>query len=382
MNKTSAVAADTLAKIVDDVRTAARALIPDATQIVMVPGHPNLARVSSPSGDWCVRRWPEATAANDVTFSHQVMGVARSAGLIVVPTLYPVMRESDGPILRLARYIYDAQAWMPGDPARHAEIAWPQPNTRLDLPIVLAPNTFSEAVTAIARVHEATMSLATGRDIPTAPLQMLPGAVRQAQAGQIGVLRSRARYEPAIQRWIVTGERLIASAEPIVLAATEGREWPASVLHLNLWPAHILIDDGTLSGLLGWERVAAGSPLLDIAQTILRLQGWTDESVEVALCVYGEVRELAPDERRLLPAVAALDVVATTGRLLEKTYAVTETRPPTALRTAIDMMLRSMSALDRNLNAPSEKSRRRVWNRQMPRPGSRARGGTPRERRR
>ena len=36
-------------------------------------------------------------------------------------------------------------------------------------------------------------------------------------------------------------------------------------------------------GLLGWERVAAGSPLLDIAQATLRLQGWSDEAVEVAL---------------------------------------------------------------------------------------------------
>lgn len=158
---------------------------------------------------------------------------------------------------------------------------------------------------------------------------------------------------------------------------------PSSVLHLGLWPAHVLIADGELSGLLGWERVAAGSPLLDLAQAILRLQSWSDESVESALGAYGDVRELAPEERRLLPAVAALDAVATTGRLLEQTYVNQETtRPPSALRAAIDRMLRSMTALDRNLNAPTEKSRRRTWNRQRPAPGSRAKGGPPHARRR
>jgi aminoglycoside phosphotransferase (APT) family kinase protein len=214
---------------------------------------------------------------------------------------------------------------------------------------------------------------------------MLPGAVRQAHGRHLAALRARARREPAVQRWLATGERLMAAAEPIVLAAPEDLG-PPSMLHLGLWPAHILLEGDALSGLLGWERVAAGSPLLDIAQATLRLQGWSDESVEVALGAYGEVRPLSPEERRLLPVVAALDAVATTGRLLEQTYAVDETaRPPTAVRAAIDMMLRSMTALDRSLIAQAAvgKSKRTPWRRgPRPTPTRGQEGGKPRARRR
>ena len=118
----------------------------------------------------------------------------------------------------------------------------------------------------------------------------------------------------------------MTAAEPIVLTATEDPGLSTRVLHLGFWPAHVLLEGDSLTGLLGWERVAAGSPLLDIAQATLRLQGWSDEAVEVALGAYAETRPLSPEERRLLPAVAALDAVATTGRLLEQTYAV-ENRP-------------------------------------------------------
>jgi aminoglycoside phosphotransferase (APT) family kinase protein len=259
-------------------------------------------------------------------------------------------------------------------------VAWPNDANRIDLPVVLAPTVFAEVIANLARLHEATTALAATPGIPLAPLHLLPGAVQQAQGRHVSALRARARHEPAIQRWISTGERLLALAGPIVLEATGDQDQPTSVLHLGLWPAHILLDNGGLSGLLGWERVAAGSPLLDIAQATLRLQGWNDDAVELALGTYADARHLSPDERRLIPAVAALDAVATTGRMLEQTYANAETaRPPSALRAAIDMMLRSMTDLDRNLGAPSEKSRRRTWNRQRPAPGSQ-KGGKPRER--
>jgi aminoglycoside phosphotransferase (APT) family kinase protein len=222
------------------------------------------------------------------------------------------------------------------------------------------------------------------RDAPAAPLEMLPGAVRQAQARQLQTLRPRARREPALQRWLATSERLIAAAEPLVTAANEEQELPQSALHLGLWPGHVLFERETLSGLLGWERVAVGSPLLDIAQAILRLQGWNDEAVEMALASYGDIRLLSPSERRLLPAVAALDAVASTGRLLEQAFSRADAgRPPTAVRAAIDHMLGSLTSLERNLSSLETvgKSRRTPWRRSA-RPAHRADGGKPRVRRR
>jgi aminoglycoside phosphotransferase (APT) family kinase protein len=380
-NQISMLQDSTISPLSSDVREAARTIFPDLTEVVAVPEHPEVARVSASTGLWRVRRWPAGTPESDVTFSHEVMRLARGAGLATVPELAAPPADAAATPLRINGRLYDAQRWMPGTAPANAESAWPNADARIDMPVVLPAAVFSALISTLARLHEATTALAATRGIPTAPLHLLPGAVRQAQERQLGTLRAKARHEPSIQRWIATGERLLNGAEPIIDAASETGTMPTSVLHLGLWPAHVLIDNGELSGLLGWERVAAGSPLLDLAQAILRLQGWSDEAVELALGDYGDIRELAPDERRLLPAVAALDAVATTGRLLEQTFASpSPARPPTALRAAIDRLLRSMAALDRSLNAPTDKSRRRVWNRQMPRPGGRPQGGKPRGR--
>ena len=368
----------------DDLLQAAQAFFPNLTTVAAIAGHPDIVRVNTPASTGRVRRWPEGILAADIDFSHEVMAVARNAGLTVVPRPITPETAPDEPSLRIGGRHFDAQVWSPGTPPPRSEAAWPNPEDRIDLPNVLAPAPFSAVIAVCARLHDATTALAARRGIPAALLSMLPGAVRQAHVRHLAALRARARHEPAIQRWLATGERLMAAAEPIVLAAPEDPGLPASVLHLGLWPAHVLLEGDSLTGLLGWERVAAGSPLLDIAQATLRLQGWNDEAVEVALGAYAEARPLSPEERRLLPAVAALDAVATTGRLLEQTYAVEETaRPPTALRAAIDMMLRSMTALDRSLTAQSTvgKSKRTPWRRD-PHPAPPREGGKSRARRR
>jgi aminoglycoside phosphotransferase (APT) family kinase protein len=364
----------------DDLHEAARALIPDATEIAMIEGHPGITRVSSPSGLWKVRRWPPETPERDAVFSHEVMAMARDAGIAFAPE---VPRESDGTPrepLRLRGRLYTAQRWLPGELPPRAEIAWPGPEDRIDIPAILPAAHFIELATTVANLHSAAESLAARRDAPAAPLSMLPGAVQQAQGLHLRVLRPKSRHEPAIQRWLAMSERLLATASPIVSTAAADRSLPTSVLHLGLWPAHVLIDNGALSGLLGWERVAVGSPLLDLAQAILRLQGWNDDAVETAVGAYSAVRDLAPGERRILPAVAALDAVATTGRLLQETYGGRiDVRPPTPLRGGIELMLDAMTALDRNLNAPAK--RRRTWVRREGQPPHRPKGGKPRERR-
>ena len=362
--------ASAAAAVNEELLQAAKAFFPNYTAVEAIPGHPDVVKITTPATAGRVRRWPAGTPAGNIALSHEVMAAARDAGVGLVPRLISPPTAPDEPSLRIGSRHFDAQEWSPGVPPPRSEAAWPNSEDRIDIPVVLTPAAFSAVIAAAARLHDATTIVAARPGIPTAPVSMLPGAVRQAHTRHLAALRARARREPAVQRWLATGERLMAAAEPIVLATSEDLGLPASVLHLGLWPAHVLLEGGALTGLLGWERVAAGSPLLDIAQATLRLQGWSDESVEVVLGAYGEARPLSPEERRLLPAVAALDAVATTGRLLEQTYAVGETaRPPTALRAAIDMMLRSMTALERSLTVQATvgKSKRTPW-RRGPRP--------------
>jgi Ser/Thr protein kinase RdoA (MazF antagonist) len=370
--------------VADDLLQAAHAFFRDLTAVEAVSGRPTLARVATPAGLSRVQLWPPTATTGEIGFSREVMAAARDAGLHLVPALVEVPGASDEPALRIGTRLYTAQEWLPGQPPARAQADWPNAADRIDIPVVLTPAQFAQIITAVSRLHTAAASLALRHDAPAAPLSMLPGAVRQAHERHLQALRTRAWREPAIQRWLATSERVMASAEPMVLQAASDTQLPAAVLHLGLWPAHVLIAGEPVVGLLGWETVSVGSPLLDLAQATLRLQVWSDEAVETAVGAYGIVRTLTPDERRLLPAVAALDAVATTGRLLEQTYAVDETaRPPTALRAGIDTMLRSLSALERSLNAQSAvgKSKRTPW-RRTPHPAQRREGGKPRDRRR
>ena len=302
-----------------------------------------------------------------------------------MPRLVAVPTAPGEPSVRIGSRHFDAQDWSPGATPPRSEAAGPTRKTastfRPCSPQRPSPQSWS-------RPHDfLSDDVAPSPEFPAAPLSMLPGAVRQAHERHLAALRARARREPAIQRWLATGERLMAAAEPIVLGTPEDLGLPASVLHLGLWPAHVLLDGDSLTGLLGWERVAAGSPLLDIAQATLRLQGWSDEAVEVALGAYAEARSLSPEERRLLPAVAALDAVATTGRLLEQTYAVDETaRPPRRIArgdrydAALDDGARSKL---RSHSRPWARASARPWRRgPRPTPMRVQEGGNPRARRR
>lgn len=382
MAETSADQVPDSSLVSPQLEAATRALLPDAIDIAAIPGHPDLVRVAAPSGLWRVRAWAAATTAAEMAAIHQVMAAAREDGITVVPEVLPPVSDADSTVLRHDGRLYDVQRWQPGALPPGAEIAWPDANHIVDVPVVLASPVFSEVMAFLARLHDLPPALAADPAIPAAPLSFLPGAVRQAHSRHFQQLRPRARHEPIIQRWLATSERLLAAAEPVLLTAAAERPARGAILHLGLWGAHVLSGQEQLSGILGWERTSAGDPLLDVAQAMLRLQEWSDDTVELGIGAYSKVRPLAPDERRLLPAIAALDAVATTGRLLEQTYDVDRTdRPPPALRTGINQMLGSLASLDRSLNAPS-RVRKRTWVRKGPPPTPRPKGETRRDRRR
>jgi hypothetical protein len=309
-----------------------------------------------------------------------MLEIARRADPGLVPELRLTAHDTPADAVLIGGHLFDAQQWLPGAQVDGAEIAWPSRDDRVDVPVAIPHEAFTQVITALGKLHAASEGLSTTKGAPSAALGLLPGAVGAAQQRQVNTLRSRARFVPAIQRWLATGERLLATATPVIERATEQGNLSTTVLHLGMWPAHVLLQEGQVSGLLGWERAAVGSPLLDLAQATLRLRGWTDDAVETTVGYYSDIRDLTPDERRLFPAVAALDVVATTGRLLEQTFLTgSDERPPLPLRAAVEMMIRSMNAVERSLLGPVER-KKKVWD--YNRPPQRPRGGSSRDRRR
>ena len=371
--------------VADDLAEAARAFFPDARRAEPVRGHDHLVRVVTAESAWGVRRWPAETTAARIAFVHAVLGRARAAGLAVAPAVASLPSPAGGETM-LARgdRRYDARAWLPGRTAGRSIPGRRADDGAVDLPTMLSENVCVALAEAVARLHLATEELARTPGVPTAPLAAVVGAVEGAWAAQRARLRPVAPKTPPVQRWLAVGERAIPAALAALERGGDPDAGPRVALHLNLWPAHVLLDGeaGGVVGLLGWEGTTVGSPLLDLAQLVTRCRGWSAPAAELVLAAYAAVRPLSPEERRLLPAVAALDLVAAAGRLLDLADAPRaddDPIQPTGLRAGAESFVASLEAATAVVaqgDAPL-KSRARRWQ-HRPRAGDGRPGGGPR----
>lgn len=351
-----------------DLREAAATLFPDATAIAAVGGSERLVRVEAPSGTWGVRRWADGTPAGRPRFVHAVLAHAREAGLAFVPAVAEPWAPGGG-LLTLRGHQYDAQRWQPGRALGRFPVGETPAGDQINLPAAVPPMALTSLIEAVARFHEATATMRYPEPPPTLPLTHVGGAVRRSWEANRERLRPVAPSTPAVQRWIRVGERALPAALAALEAAPELAAETAIVGHFGLVPAHALFAyaDGEerLVGLVDVTTAAAGSPLLDLAQLVTRFGGWTPDAAEVALASYGAVRPLSPEARRLLPTVAALDLIAEAGRLLAAAYADRRAGDPpatSAVRAAADGVVASLAAVGEVVvlgDAPTPKRTRR-----------------------
>jgi len=373
--------------IPSDLVDAAETFVPDATGMAPVAERQHLVRVDAPSGIWRVRRWPPSSTRRQIDFVHRLLATLQQAGIDFVPTIAPLPEASeDDAVLVLNGRYYDAQRWLPGVPAGRSLIGWHPTTPTIDLPTVIAESAVTPLVEAIARTHIASEELARSPRVPAVSLPDVVTAVQRAWGAQRERLRPVAPRRPPVQRWLALGERalpaVLAALEPALAPEMEERSGE-TVLHLGLWPSHIVLDDSSRSqdasqtsrvGLIGWEGAAVGSPLLDLAQVITRCQGWSAANAERTLATYATLRPLSPEERRLLPAIAALDLVATAGYLLDRAYVPTgdqDAAPPTALRVGADALITSLETVTTLLTRGDSRrgAKGRAWT-HRPRGGS------------
>lgn len=324
---------------------AARAFVPDGGDPEPVAGRDHLLRVRSADGAWVIRRLPADAPPERIAAVHALLGWIAAEGVLAAPV--PRALPDGATLLTLEGARYEARSWLPGRAPTRAAVAYPEPDRWLNLPAPLPEEAFAQVVAAIARLHAASAAASPRAlpRLPAAPLSGLPAAVRASWQDALRRLRPIAPRTPPAQRWIATAERAVPAAEAALEAAPPPPAGLSVVAHLDLWPGHVLLgDEDALVGVLGWDRAAFGSPLLDLAQAAVRLRGWSASSAEETIAAQGSVRPLAAEERRILPALAALDAVAVAGRLLVAAYAPPPDAPapPTALRQAAGRAIESL----------------------------------------
>ncbi|HET8524882.1 MAG TPA: phosphotransferase [Thermomicrobiales bacterium] len=376
----------------NELRQAAAAFFPQATAVTAVSDHDDVVRVETGQGDFRVRRWPLNIAPERIRFVHDLLTIATApatgAGLDFIPALHPL---PDGALLlHLGRHNYDATTWIPGrTPERHTPPVGPDGESVL-LPAPLSTVAHASLTRRSAELHEATAPLAARPDAPRVTVQSVFQAVQTAWQAHRTRLRPISPEHPIIQRWLRTGERAIPAAERAFAQYQPAEPGRQVACHLNLWPAHVILGrregQEQVVGLIDFTEAAIAIRLLDLAQVATRFSPWTDEIAELVTGAYNEISTLTPEERRLLPAMAALDLVAETGRLLTLAYAPIR-RPEQdrslTLRDGGETLTRSLenatAALYRS-ERPS-KAPRRQWVRRGPGRSQPRQGGTPRGRR-
>lgn len=272
-----------------------------------------------------LRRWPAGTTEATVTRTQASLAAA-SAVNPVFPVPVPVAGNSAAWAVSEGGDLYSARSVLAGRPLmRYGEYLAPN-GEPIHVPLPAsssATDILLAAVGAMGQYHTVNRTLVTRDDAGARSIHQLLRSTRTTWSEQRRVVGDRAASAPEIRRWLRCGNRVLPVATEMldVVGEVAGT---STLIHGELWPVDLRVDgqdtERRLSGITGWTTVTQGSPLIDLAQLAVHTTGWSGAVAEAVLGAYAETGQINPVERRLLPVVAALDLVTRVGNLLHLAY--------------------------------------------------------------
>lgn len=301
-------------------------LIPGSHSANDTPATRPFTHMIGPDGEYLLRQWPEGTPQKVIQRQAQVLATMNAAAGDVIPVMQPRPDDPETFTTTVKDRLYSAQTWLPGRPlGRYGGYVAPD-GSAITLPLpesAHATDVISQVAGTIAKAHSASESIDKA-GFAQATLAIELDRVRRFWFNERKVLGEKAADERDIRRWLRSGNRVIPTASDLIRNEINSFRDTSVVLHNDLWPENILItgqeENRTVTGIVGWRHMAAGSPVLDLAQLSVNMQGWSAALTESIIDSYSEHRELRPDQRRLIPAVAGLILVESVGKLLSLSY--------------------------------------------------------------
>lgn len=289
-------------------------LVRDHGEVTPVSHAPEVLRVETAAGPLRAKRWPAGSTADGIAAERRILTALHDAGLAFIPAPIAGPGGVDSIAIEGGTRV-DVQTWVPGAPPIRANRPSPA-----SVPGSCSLEQLAVVVTGLARVHEAGAPLVEARALSLAPLT----DYHQAVAREARVTRERLqpyiRQSPHLRAWLRAADRIVPEAATAIGTLVEGNARRLVASHLRVWPEHVLFlrqeGEPHLGGIVGWSGAGASSPLVDLAQAIIRLRGWSKEASETAIGAYMEGGALLPEERRALPVVVGLDLVLVMARLL------------------------------------------------------------------
>ena len=357
------------AQAIQNLHEAAQRFLGDIERVEAVGSGTHLLRVTANGADFAVRQWAANVSVNHVNLTARALNLAATSEVGLLPEPQAVKGEPDTWALRLSDRYVSAATWLPGRPlARYGDYRTLDGDV-IDVPLPAsapAETIILDAVRTIGRFHTATAGLATKAAGGEATLARLLTNARNTWADQRKTIGQSAANSPEIRRWLRCGNRIFPVATER-LEKPGGSDASSTVIHGDIWPANLLIEGHAsareLTGIVGWSSASIGSPLIDLAHLAIHTSGWSGALAENILGAYTEVAVLSPGERRLLPIVAAVDLVPRVGRLLDLAYVDDrmighESQP--ILRSGLKSLLVSLENLTQVLAPDAEWDQRKA----------------------
>lgn len=306
---------------------AINALAPGSRNARTFPPEHSLVHMTAPSGDVVLRQWPPEMTAERLGFLADVLDAAHAAVGGQIPTIEPLAATPDERSVLIRGHRYSRSPYLPGRPlGRYGGFRTPDGQS-IDVPLhesAGAHDLVAEASRILARVHDATGEIAARKDAPVTTLSSMLQSVRDVWFEQRRILGDKAAGQRDIRRWLRCGNRIIPASSDLLRNEEALMVERSVVIHGDLWPVNVLIEgresERRITGIVGWSGAAAGSPVLDLAALAVHMQGWSAAMTEAIVESYSDIRPLLPEQRRLVPVVASLDLVARVAGLLRLAY--------------------------------------------------------------
>jgi homoserine kinase type II len=258
-------------------------------------------RVTTASGEFCLRRWPPGQTIDRLCLIYQVLTQAAARGIDFVPV--PSLAAGGDPWVRSAGSLWELTPWMQGVADFQAD---PSP------PRIVA------AMHALSRFHLATADAASGRR--QYPVDPAAPAVIERLETVTNLLRGDLDRIDACSRGV---NAELDQRAATILSLTRYRLQPlvapleaASRLHLTLQPAirdvhhdHLLFTGDRVTGLIDFGALRIDTPLADVARLVGSLVG-DDQSRRIhAFDAYSSLRPLTDEDHRIIDLLDECNVV-------------------------------------------------------------------------
>lgn len=343
-------------------------LAPGNHSVRTFPADRPYVHTSGPSGEVIIRQWPEDAMADEIRYQASVRDAVHSAIGDMVPTIDRVPGSDDTRFLIVKDRLYTRSPHLDGFPlGRYGGFQTPD-GRAIDIPLPESANAhavIAQLAELIARCHTATEDLAANDQHHVWTLEMFLDDVRRTWFNRRKTLGERAAEQRDIRRWLRCGNRIIPTSSDLLRNESRLMTDQSVINHRDLWPVNILVEgrdeQRAIVGIVGWRHASAGSPVLDVAALTTHMQGWSAALTEAIIESYSMTRRLLPEERRLIPAVASLDLVTRVSDLLVLAYLddsmIGHPSMP-ALRSGMKTLLNSLETLTRILAPDIEQTNR------------------------